>query len=120
MEFQDNKAIFRQIADRLCEGIMAGDYPDDARIPSVRECAAALEVNVNTALRAYDLLQQSELIYNRRGMGYYVSPGAAERILQMRRSEFFQREIPILRQNMQRLGISARELLEQLQLKIDN
>ena len=68
MNFNNDKAIYIQIADRLCDEILAGTYQDDERIPSVREYAVLLQVNTNTAVKAYDELARSEIIYNKRGL----------------------------------------------------
>ena len=57
MRFKDNKAIYLQIADLICDDILQGRLLEDERIPSVREYAAAVEVNANTCVRAYDWLQ---------------------------------------------------------------
>ena len=54
--FSGEKPIYLQMADRLCDEILAGKYQDDDRIPSVREYAVMLEVNANTAVKAYDEL----------------------------------------------------------------
>ncbi len=54
--FSNDKAIYLQMADRLCDEILAGTYGADGRIPSVREYAVMLEVNTNTAVKAYDAL----------------------------------------------------------------
>lgn len=45
MNFSNDKAIYVQIADRLCDEILAQMYEEDGRIPSVREYAVLLEVN---------------------------------------------------------------------------
>ena len=46
VNFEDNaKAIYLQIADRIANSIMRGDYDADSRLPSVREYAASVEVN---------------------------------------------------------------------------
>ena len=58
MAFTNDKAIYLQMADRLCDEILAGTYKDDDRIPSVREYAVLLEVNTNTAVKAYDELHE--------------------------------------------------------------
>ena len=81
MNFENNKAIYEQMADRLCDEIIAGTYKADDRIPSVREYAVMLQVNTNTAVKAYELLSREEIIYNRRGLGYFVSAGAREQIM---------------------------------------
>ena len=76
------------MADRLCDEILAGKYADDDRIPSVREYAVMLQVNTNTAVKAYDQLARDGIIYNKRGLGYFVTPGAAREIKKSRKKEF--------------------------------
>ena len=66
MIFTNDKAIYIQMADRLCDEILSGTYKDDDRIPSVREYAVLLEVNTNTAVKAYEQLAREEIIYNRK------------------------------------------------------
>ena len=51
MAFNNDKAIYLQIADRLSDEILAGVYKAFDRIPSVREYAATLGVNANTTRR---------------------------------------------------------------------
>ena len=69
MDFKENKAIYLQIADRICEEILTGVFREEERVPSVREYAVKVEVNVNTVMRSYDKLQGDGVIYNRRGIG---------------------------------------------------
>lgn len=76
MNFKESKPIYLQIADRIMDEILQDIYPEEARIPSVREYAATVEVNANTVVRSYDYLQTQEIIFNRRGIGYFVSNGA--------------------------------------------
>ena len=114
MIFNTDKAIFLQMADRMCDEILSGTYRDDDRIPSVREYAVMLEVNTNTAVKAYDQLAREHIIYNKRGMGYYVTPGAREQILQQRRTAFMEQTLPELSRQMRLLGISKDELLSRL------
>jgi DNA-binding transcriptional regulator YhcF (GntR family) len=70
MDFKNYKAIYLQIADRICDEILLGTYGEEERIPSVREYASVVEVNANTAMRAFDYLQSLQVIYNKRGIGY--------------------------------------------------
>ena len=57
MKFKESKSIYLQIADRICDEILQGQYTEEERIPSVREYAATVEVNANTVVRTYDYLQ---------------------------------------------------------------
>ena len=111
MEFKENKAIYLQIVDRLCDDILLGKYQEEDRIPSVREYSASVEVNVNTAVRSYDHLQNQGIIFTKRGLGYFVSPGAKSVIEEMRREEFLKEKLPELLQSMKTLNISIDELV---------
>ena len=110
MTFTNDKAIYLQMADRLCDEILAGTYREDDRIPSVREYAVMLEVNTNTAVKAYDELARANIIYNKRGLGYFVSPGAKEQILDERRRDFMDNKLPELFRQMKLLCIKKVEI----------
>lgn len=104
MEFNDsNRAIYLQIADSIADSIVDGTLLPDSRIPSVRDYATRVMVNVNTVMRAFDQLATAGIIYNRRGMGFYVAEGAAEKIIAMRRGDFIE-------------GDGLRRVFRQLQL----
>ena len=110
MIFSNDKPIYIQMADRLCDEILAGKYKDDDRIPSVREYSVLLEVNTNTAVKAYDELARANIIYNKRGLGYFVTPGAKKQILKERKQEFMKERLPELFRQMRLLGIGIEEV----------
>ena len=112
MTFTNDNAIYIQMADRLCDEILAGKYKDDDRIPSVREYAVMLEVNANTAVKAYDELSRANIIYNKRGLGYFVTKGAKKQILKERKKEFMKERLPELFRQMQLLDISIDDVAE--------
>lgn len=87
---QENRPIYLQIADRICNDIVAGTLPAEGRVPSVRELAAESQVNVNTVVRTYEYLECDGVIFNRRGLGYFVATDAVERISEIRRKLFFE------------------------------
>lgn len=110
MDFRKQKPIYLQIADRLMEQVLAEQLKADDRMPSVRDVAAQMGVNPNTVVRTFDYLQQEEIIFNRRGVGYFVADGAREHVLALQRREFLDEELPYIRQRMKTLGISINEL----------
>ena len=95
MIFRDNQSIYLQIAERICDEILENKFPPGERIPSIREYAALVEVNANTVVRLYEWLQQQEIIFNKRGIGYYVSPEGKHHIKAIRRERFFNDELPL-------------------------
>ena len=112
MTFTNDKPIYIQMADRLCDEILSGVYQDDDRIPSVREYAVLLEVNTNTAVKAYEQLAREEVIYNKRGLGYFVTKGAKKQILKERKKAFVKERLPELFRQMQLLDISMDDVTE--------
>ena len=110
MEFRKQKSIYQQIADRLMDQMLAGTPPADERMPSVRDVAVSLGVNPNTVMRSFDYLQGEGIIYNRRGVGYFVSADAKEKILAIQRREFLEEDLPLIKQKMKLLGIGIEEL----------
>ncbi len=110
MNFKENKPIFQQLADRICDEILTGKYLADQRIPSVREYAAIVEVNANTVMRTYDSLQNNNIIYNRRGIGYFVSPDAKKIILKMKQETFLNNELEYFFNQLHTLGIDSDKL----------
>ena len=110
MDFKDNEAIYLQIAGYVSELILRGKWPPDFKIPSVRELAADLQVNPNTVMRTYELLQSQEVLYNKRGIGFFVAPAAAEQVLAQRRARFLTQELPDVFATMRLLGIGLPEV----------
>ena len=110
MNFKDNKAIYLQIADRIGDQILSGTLMPDGKVPSVRELAAEIEVNANTVARTYDHLQQSGVIYTKRGLGYFVSPEAKEKIVSLRREQLMQGEMDYFMGQLKAVGITPAEL----------
>ena len=106
MTFSNDKPIYIQMADRLMDEILSGKYKDDDRIPSVREYSVLLEVNTNTAVKAYEQLSREEIIYNKRGLGFFVTKGAKKQILKARKQEFMKERLPELFRQMRLLDIS--------------
>lgn len=123
MNFKESRPIYLQIADRIMDEIMQKAYAEGGRIPSVREYAAQVEVNANTVVRSYDWLQQHDIIFNRRGIGYFVAEGAIKAIAQLRRREFEDDELPEMFRKMRLLGITAADISRRYQeyiTKTDN
>lgn len=109
--FNSDRAIFLQMADRLCDEILTGTYQEGDRVPSVRDYAISLQVNTNTAVKTYEYLGREGVIFNKRGMGYFVSPGAKDKIKEERKADFLRRTLPELFRSMGMLGISIDEVV---------
>ena len=112
MDFKESKPIYMQIVDRICDEILTDKYKEQERIPSVREYAAIVEVNANTVVRSYDYMQSNDIIFNKRGLGYFVAEGAKNQIVAIRRQTFMNNTLPDLFREIDVLGISIDEIVE--------
>ncbi|MBQ3978944.1 MAG: GntR family transcriptional regulator [Bacteroidales bacterium] len=112
MEFNPNKAIYLQIRDSICERILSGELKPEDRIPSVREYGASIGVNPNTVMRTYEKLTQEGVIYNKRGIGYFISQEARDLVLESSRKEFIENELPVMIRKMELLGLDPKELFD--------
>ena len=110
MKFRESKSIYLQIADRICDEILQGQYKEEERIPSVREYAATVEVNANTVVRSFDYLQGQDIIYNKRGLGYFVAQSGRERILELRKEVFLRDELPEFFRQLKTLDIPFKDV----------
>lgn len=110
MDFRENKAIYLQIADYVFEQILLQHWKVNDKIISVRELAAQLEVNPNTVARAYEMLQNQQIIQNKRGIGFFVMEDAAEKIRTQRREEFREKELPEIFRTIYLLDIDFESL----------
>jgi len=119
MQFASNQAIYLQIADEICAYILTEKWVQAERIPSVRELSVQLEVNPNTVLRSYDLLQSEGIIFNKRGIGYFVSADGKEKAKTYLRQKFTQWDMPQFFKQMVLLGISLKDLEQYFQTFIN-
>lgn len=123
MKFDDNRPIYLQICDWVCGRILRKEWPEGERIPSVRELGALLQVNPNTVMRAYEKLQAQQIIYNQRGIGYFVAADAVRSTLREQRAGFLAGELPRLFDRMLLLSVGIDEvaaLFNEYRLKRNN
>jgi DNA-binding transcriptional regulator YhcF (GntR family) len=106
MQFSDDKPIWRQIYELIAMRILSDEWPEGSRIVSVRELAQEVGVNPNTVMRSYERLDGDGIIFNRRGIGFFVSEGAKEHIREIERRKFLDEELPKLSERLELLGLS--------------
>lgn len=110
MEFNENQAIYLQIADLFCENILQKKWKTGEKIPSVREIAIKVEVNPNTALRTFNFLQDHGIIFNKRGIGYFLAEDGFERTLELKKQQFVQEELPKMFRMLDLVNLSFNDL----------
>ena len=111
MDFSTDKPIYLQIVEYVYERILQKEWLEEKKILSVRDLGVELAVNPNTVMRAYDKLQQDEIIINKRGIGFFVVPHAGEKIKKLRKADFVANELQQTLQTAKLLGITAEEII---------
>lgn len=106
----NSKSIYVTIVEKIKDDIVCGKLMEEQRLPSVRDYAVQLQVNPNTVMRAYDKLYDEEIIYIKRGIGYFVAKGAVDSVLASMRVRFFHEDMPEMFRQLRMLGVSPQEL----------
>lgn len=106
MQFSDDKPIWRQIYELIAMRILSNEWSEGSRIVSVRELAQEVGVNPNTIMRSYERLDGDGIIFNRRGIGFFVAEGAKEHIREIERRKFLDEELPKLSERLNLLGLT--------------
>jgi len=116
-EWDDTQPIYRQLRDRVVAMILEGLLKEGDPLPSVRSVATDYRLNPLTVLRAYQQRVDEELVEARRGRGMFVNAGAPDLLLRNERQKFLEEEWPRIQERIQRLGLTAKELLKHRQEK---
>ena len=110
-DWNDSQPIYRQLHARIVVMILEGVLKEGAPLPSVRTIAAEYRINPLTVLKGYQQLVDEDLVEVKRGRGMFIHAGARDRLLRAERERFMREEWPKVRAAIQRLGLSAEELL---------
>ncbi len=112
MEFHELKPIYKQIIDTIGERVLTCQWKEGERVPSVRDFAAELGVNPNTVMRAYEYLQRYDVLQNSRGIGNFVCKNARAKIMEMRKTDFIENQLPAIFKQIDILEIPWQQIDE--------
>lgn len=111
-EWDDGQPIYRQLRDRVAAMILEGVFGEGDALPSVRNVAAEYRINPLTVQKGYQELVNEGVVEARRGLGMFVNPGARAQLMREEREKFLGEEWPRIQQRIERLGLTAAELLD--------
>ena len=111
MIWNDTTPIWLQLKERVIAMMLDGELKPGDPLPSMRTVAAEFQINHLTVSRAYQELADEMLVEKRRGLGMYVTEGAAETLMASDRERFQREEWPAVIARIQRLGLSMDELM---------
>ncbi len=112
-QWDDTQPIYRQLRDRVVAMILEGALKEGDPLPSVRSVAAEFRLNPLTVLKGYQQLVDEQLVEKRRGRGMFVSDGARKALMKDERARFLEGEWPKVYATIQRLGLSAADLIRE-------
>ena len=113
-EFSTDKPIYRQILDYCLERISSGEWIPEGRIPSVKELSVTMTVNPRTVMRAYEELSEKLIIFQRRGMGFFVSADGPKIVAGIQKTEFEEKTLPEFIALMRRADFPVERVIERL------
>ncbi|MDE6342549.1 MAG: GntR family transcriptional regulator [Muribaculaceae bacterium] len=116
----DNRPIYVRLADQICDRILLEDYRKLERIPSVREYAVSQQVNPATAARAFEILERQGVIFNKRGLGFFVSENATEIIRKLRLETLLGEESALFFSRLSVLGVTPDQLRDMYSVYLSN
>ena len=114
LHIEDNGVpIYVQIRDQFLAAIGSGILHPGERLPTMREVAVALKVDLNTARHAYDELEQTGAIVIVRARGTYVAerPPSVDAERQAKRIDALARQLIAL---SAAAGIDAVDVAQQV------
>ncbi|GIQ70257.1 GntR family transcriptional regulator [Xylanibacillus composti] len=110
--FDDKSPIYLQIAAQIKEQILHGELKEDEQVMSTNQYASFYRINPATAAKGFQQLTDDQILYKKRGIGMFVSPGARERIVSDRRERFFQEKVDAMLEEAAAIGIPWNELID--------
>ena len=115
----DQSLIYLQIAQMLEDDILRGVYREEEQVPSTNELARAYNINPATAAKGINILVSDGILYKRRGIGMFVSPGAGEKVKEKRRAAFYDGYIKPLAGEARSLGLTGEQLAAMIQKALE-
>jgi len=110
MGYDENKAIYLQIAGMIYEKILAGVWKPLERIPAVRELSVQLEVTPNTVMRTYQLLENMKIITVKRGTGFYLTEGSYDLVYKNLKEDYLSNKLPTIFRTLSLLKLTPEDV----------
>ena len=114
LNHQSTTPIYMQIAEWIEIEILKGNFLEDEKVYSQYKLAEVFQINPATAAKGLTLLGQEGILYDKRGLGKFVSANAKGIIKQKRKNETMQELIETLIKEASHLKISEEELLQMI------
>jgi len=115
--FDERSPIYEQIVMQVCRSLIKGELKPSDRIPSIRELAIALKVNTNTVQRAYQEMERRQLIFSKRGTGYFITEG--ENMVAEIKTEIVKDVVSRFLEEMRSLGFKDSQIQSEIETYVN-
>lgn len=115
IDFDDERPIFLQIAENIEDAILSGAFPEETQIPSTTEISVTYKINPATALKGMNMLVDKGIIYKKRGVGMFVSEGAANRLMEKRKDQFYEAYVLKMLDEAKRLNVTKNDMIQMIE-----
>lgn len=115
IDFDDERPIFLQIAENIEDAILSGAFPEETQIPSTTEISVTYKINPATALKGMNMLVDTGIIYKKRGVGMFVSEGAANRLMEKRKDQFYEAYVLKMLDEAKRLNVTKNDMIQMIE-----
>jgi len=113
--FDDQLPIYIQMRQEIEKAIIKGLIKEDEMIPSTRLLSQTYQINQKTAVNALSDLINEQILYKRRGIGIFVSPGSRKKLRERKKKEFREEELISIVLKGKELGIKKEEILKAIE-----
>lgn len=73
LDMKSGVPVYRQLIDQVMGGLAAGSLAEGDQLPTVRQAAVDLSINLNTVVRAYRELEIRGVLETQQGVGTFIS-----------------------------------------------
>ena len=109
-QFDDQTPIYLQLREEIEKAIIKGAVKEDEMLPSTRLLSQSYNLNQKTVINALSDLIADEVLYKKRGIGIFVSPGSRQRLSEIKKKIFRSKDLIETIQKAKMLGITQDEL----------
>lgn len=110
IDLNSDRSIYIQISELIENDILLENLKEEDQAPSTNQFAKIYNINPATARKGLNILVDEDILYKKRGMGMFVSPGARKIILKKRQNTFFKEILPEIIIEANRLEIPVEEI----------
>ncbi|WP_298324394.1 GntR family transcriptional regulator [Haloactinopolyspora sp.] len=112
--FDERSPIYHQIAEAIKNDILSGELQAEDQVMSTNQYAAHFRINPATAAKGFQQLVDEGVLYKKRGIGMFVSPGARAALLEQRRQRFFADVVEPMVAEARVIGIPLDDVVERI------